>query len=345
MKLPNGYGSVTKLSGKRRKPYIVRKTTGWHYDKDKDKMVQDYEVIGYAATKAEGLNMLSSYNKNPFDIDKRTITFAEVFEKMLVFHFKGDTTSRSYLNYNSAFNVHLTPLHKKLMIDIRREELQNILDNCKRKISTKNQICTVLHQMYAFAMMEDIVSKDYSAYLTVEGEQTEEGEPFSLEAVQEFWKHTDDETVQIILMMCYSSFRILELRVATIDLENRLLIGGVKNRDSRERIAPIHDSTFEFWKSFKENKQEHFNPNYFRSYRFYPKLRELGFLYENGKKHTPHDCRHTFSWLADKYEIDEVCKHLLMGHKLPGDIEQTVYRHRTTEELKAALDLIKAPPS
>ena len=34
MKLPNGYGSVVKMSGKRRKPYMVRKTIGWHLDKD-----------------------------------------------------------------------------------------------------------------------------------------------------------------------------------------------------------------------------------------------------------------------------------------------------------------------
>ena len=53
MKLPNGYGSVVKLSGKRRKPYQVRKTTGWHYDKEKDRQVQDMITVGYAATRAE----------------------------------------------------------------------------------------------------------------------------------------------------------------------------------------------------------------------------------------------------------------------------------------------------
>lgn len=37
MKLPNGYGSVVKMSGKRRKPYMVRKTIGWHLDKGKDR--------------------------------------------------------------------------------------------------------------------------------------------------------------------------------------------------------------------------------------------------------------------------------------------------------------------
>ncbi len=32
MKLPNGYGSVTKLSGARRRPYMVRITTGYDYE-------------------------------------------------------------------------------------------------------------------------------------------------------------------------------------------------------------------------------------------------------------------------------------------------------------------------
>ena len=45
MKLPNGYGSVVKLSGKRRNPYLVRKTNGWRLDKEKDKQVQDFIII------------------------------------------------------------------------------------------------------------------------------------------------------------------------------------------------------------------------------------------------------------------------------------------------------------
>ena len=53
MRLPNGYGSVVKLSGKRRKPYVVRKTAGWKYDEKKDKQVQVYTIIGYTETKAE----------------------------------------------------------------------------------------------------------------------------------------------------------------------------------------------------------------------------------------------------------------------------------------------------
>lgn len=54
MKLPNGYGSVVKLSGKRRKPWMVRKTTGYRIDPVKEKKVNEYIIIGYAATKTEG---------------------------------------------------------------------------------------------------------------------------------------------------------------------------------------------------------------------------------------------------------------------------------------------------
>jgi hypothetical protein len=31
MKLPNGYGSVVKLKGERRRPYAVRKTAGFNH--------------------------------------------------------------------------------------------------------------------------------------------------------------------------------------------------------------------------------------------------------------------------------------------------------------------------
>lgn len=83
MKLPNGYGSVTKLSGKRRKPYLVRKTTGYHIDPIKEKKVNDYIIIGYAATKAEGLQMLADYNNNPFDTKAAKMTFRKYMKNGL----------------------------------------------------------------------------------------------------------------------------------------------------------------------------------------------------------------------------------------------------------------------
>lgn len=81
MRLPNGYGSVVKMSGKRRKPYMVRKTIGWHLDEAKGRQIQDFQIIGYAETRAEGLKMLAEYNQNPYDVDTAKITFSEVYER------------------------------------------------------------------------------------------------------------------------------------------------------------------------------------------------------------------------------------------------------------------------
>lgn len=43
------------MSGKRRRPYAVKKTVGWHWDEEKQKQIQEQITIGYAATRAEGL--------------------------------------------------------------------------------------------------------------------------------------------------------------------------------------------------------------------------------------------------------------------------------------------------
>ncbi len=50
MQLTNGYGSVYKLSGNRRNPYIVRKTIGWEIDEVSGKHKQKYITIGFAPT-------------------------------------------------------------------------------------------------------------------------------------------------------------------------------------------------------------------------------------------------------------------------------------------------------
>lgn len=46
MRLPNGYGGVVKLSGKRRKPFAARVTAGWKLNERTGKDVQQYQILG-----------------------------------------------------------------------------------------------------------------------------------------------------------------------------------------------------------------------------------------------------------------------------------------------------------
>ena len=51
MKLPNGCGSVRKLSGNRRKPYTVVITMGFEFDDKTGKNKQIRKYLGYFKTK------------------------------------------------------------------------------------------------------------------------------------------------------------------------------------------------------------------------------------------------------------------------------------------------------
>ena len=67
----------------------------------------------------------------------------------------------------------------------------------------------------------------------------------------------------------------------------------------------------------------------YRMFRFYPILEKLEI--SGSPKHTPHDCRHTFSALCEKYSVRE------------NDITNAVYGHRTLEELRSEIEKIKVP--
>ena len=102
MKLPNGFGSVYKLSGKRRKPWAARKTVGWEDKPEKKKSYPVYEFIGYYATRQEALTALVDYNKDPYDLHLNVITFKEVYEKWSEIHFEEIKKTNGY---KAAFNT------------------------------------------------------------------------------------------------------------------------------------------------------------------------------------------------------------------------------------------------
>ena len=118
MKLPNGYGSVKKLSGNRRNPYAVRITTGWEIDPVTEKKKQKYITIGYAPTKKDGLQMLAEYHQNPFDTKAAKTTFQEIYylQKSIKYSeiFVPYVCPTCFLRYKIFyFSVLLTTIHIK----------------------------------------------------------------------------------------------------------------------------------------------------------------------------------------------------------------------------------------
>ena len=104
MRLPNGYGGVVKLSGNRRRPYAARITTGWYHNDKTGKRVQKFQIIGYAPTRAEALQILAKYNDYPIDAAALKLTFHDIYLRWSEEKFP--TTSASNIKgYRAAYSI------------------------------------------------------------------------------------------------------------------------------------------------------------------------------------------------------------------------------------------------
>lgn len=340
-KLPNGYGSIKKLSGKRSRPYAV-------YPPTKNSQTNPFDIrtpaLGYYADWFTAFNALNAYHHNSYNNTAKSLTFYDVYKQFYADKFQnGHTTlsDSSKYAYETAFQ-NCPSLHSLHFSDIRKPEMQKILDECPLGYSSICNLKKLFSQMYKYAMENDLVEKNYAQFVTIrQPDNNEKGEPFSPEELQLLWKNTNNPTVQMILIMIYSGYRIKAFESIEINPTDLFFRGGVKTLAGKGRIVPIHPCIRSFSLDFKKMFPS-FQARNFRSSCFYPTLEKLGIAYtKNNKKHTPHDCRHTFSWRCDKYKVDELSKHLLMGHSLGKDIEKSVYGHRTLDELREEISKIQ----
>jgi len=341
-KLPNGFGSIKKLSGNRSRPYAAYPpSTEVLTGKDGTMRVP---ALGYYKDWYSAFDALSKYHHNPYDVSTRNLTFAEVYERFYNEKFcccKKDLSVSSKYAYDTAFK-NSAPLHRLRFFDIRKQDMQTILDDCTLGYSSLCNLRKLFGQMYRFAIENDIVEKNYAQYVSINREDdNEKGEPFSQEELDLLWQHSDNRAVQVILLMIYSGFRIRAFETMEINKEELYFKGGVKTTAGKGRTVPIHNAIVPFACSFRKHYPK-FRTNTYRTYHFYPALKRLGIeTSKSGKKHTPHDCRHTFSWLCDKYKVDELSKHFLMGHSPGKDVEKAVYGHRTFEQLREEINKIQ----
>ncbi len=343
-KLPNGFGCIKKLSGNRTRPYAAYPPST--VSTSSPESGTGLPAIGYYKDWYTAFDALSRYHHNPYDVRSRALTFADVFELFYKdkFNDNGKTLSvSSKYAYDTAFK-NCAPLHRIRFFDLRKQDMQEVINNCDLGYSSLCNLKKLFCQMYRYAMENDIVEKNYAQFVSIHQEDdNEKGEPFSEEELSVLWNNKEDRTVQMILIMIYTGFRIKAFETITLDTEQCYFKGGVKTTAGKGRIVPIHPAILPFALSFFRNFPD-FRARSFRSNAFYPTLERLGIAFtQSGKKHTPHDCRHTFSWLCDKYKMDELSKHLIMGHSLGKDIEKSVYGHRTYEELYNEIQKIKAP--
>lgn len=334
MRNPNGYGSVIKLSGNRRKPFLVRVTKGWSEDGK-----QQYQNLAYFEKRPDAIAFLADYNKAPFNLDYAKITFKEVFQLWSKEAFETMKPQVASL-HRSAFNAHCKELYDMPYRKIRKHDFQSVIDKCDRSYSVKCSLRNLFSHLDEWAYDRDIIVKMYSANLDA-GEPTEKKQRdlFSDEEVQKLFTLIGQPYVDETLVQLYTGMRVSEVLALTpenINLDEMLITGGGKTAAGRNRIIPIHPDIQPIIKAHCTGGKLFENGIKQQSYLTNRKL-----AFENyGMTHTSHDCRHTFRSKLDSAGANKVSIDLLMGHK-SSDVGERVYTHKTIDELRQTIMLLR----
>lgn len=336
MKHPNGYGSVVKLKGKRRRPFCVRKTDG--YD---ERGFPIYRTIGYFAKREEALIALAEYNRTPYDIDLAKITMQELYDRWSARDFPKMPLS-SVGCHKSALK-HCTALLGMPYKSIKAYQMQEMIDGCGRGYSTQGAIKNLFGRLDLYAMELDIIAKKNSELTHVAPTPPTSKEPFTKEEIEIVWGNQHETNVDTILILIYTGFRINELlsiETSNVNLNERWIKGGLKTKAGKDRIVPIHSLIFDMVeKRVKEGgkylisingKKVSLNPYY----NFWN-----AFMDAHDMHHTPHECRHTFRSMLDSAGANKKCIDLMMGHT-SKDVGERIYTHKTLSELAEALSLV-----
>ena len=336
MKHPNGYGTVAKLSGNRRNPFVVRKTKGWD-----DRGYPIYDTIGYYPTREAGLIALAQYNNDPWDVDKEKTTFEELFqlweEKKLPKLGKSNQSS-----LKSAVK-HCSKLFKMKYKLVRAYHIQDCIDNCGKGYSTQGAIKNLFGHLDNFALELDIIKTRYSELVTSAPIPETTKIPFTDEEITALWNISGQPWIDSVLIFLYTGFRIselLDIQTANVDLEAGTIKGGTKTRAGKDRVIPIHSLILPFVTARMNQGGEYLfthNGNKLSSSQYYIFWNDIMKLMNT--EHTPHECRHTFRSRLDSAGANKRCIDLLMGHK-SKDVGERVYTHKTIQELKDAIELV-----
>lgn len=371
-KLPNGYGSIKYLGKGRRNPYGVYPPVteftleGVPVQKPAlcyvDDWMKGFAVLTayHAGTYVPGMEkeltvntddkfdgrelaqrLLADYNRiKGAPEPEPQKTFREVYEEFYEYKFERDK-SRAYSAstrgaLQSAFK-NAAVLHDRYITELKYTDLQAVIDDCPLKHSSVENIRSLFHQMYEFALIHEIVEKDYSAALKINKPNDDEhGVPFTDEELHILWRHKDNPTAEMILIMCYSGYRISAYQNIKINMNEWYFRGGIKTAAGKDRIVPIHSGIRELVQNrMKREKALIRSTEKFR-FEMYDFLDAIGI-----EKHTPHDCRHTFSKLCEKYKVNENDRKRLLGHSFGNDITNGIYGHRSLEDLRSEIEKIQ----
>lgn len=310
------------------------------------KAKQRKKPIGYYKTAPEANIALAEYNKSPYDLDKRKVTFKEIYELAYKDARIDKKSSSTQKGYNAAYGK-CVDLYDMPLFEIKHSHLQDIVNkNSGMSRSSLSNILAVYNMVFAYAMKNELADKNAAEFVKIEEHrEEEEREPFTREEVQYLWKHLDwkyetnrksnlkGETLSdILLILIYTGMRINELlgvKAEDVHIEERYInLMGTKTKAAR-RLVPIHKEISPLIEKRLARGGEYLMVSLSGKRLTYDQLYSTileAFCSQHEMDHTFHETRHTFATFTKASKLDPTLRQFIMGHA-NKDITDDVYTH------------------
>ncbi len=350
MRNPNGHGTVYKLKGRRRHPWLARVTVGWTTainKKGKEVPKQLYQTIGFFKSKQEAMDALTLHRFSPVS-PKANITLGELYAEWSTA--KYEYISKDTINNYKAAWKHLSKHTNVKLKELRTAHLQTVIDKCYKddmSRSSLEKIRTVAIMLFNYAVENDILNKNYGEFIKLpKTEKIEKVRFTDIEIKKLTDSIPDNPWASTVLMMIYTGLRISEILGLTkfnVDLEKGIITGGIKTDAGKNRIVPIHRKISKYVTLWHEkngealicdDKGKKLSPKRYREKMYYPALAAA-----KVRKLTPHACRHTFGSLMAEAGVEPINTQKLMGHANYSTTAD-IYTHLEIEALKNAINKI-----
>lgn len=323
MRLPNGYGSVYKLSGKRRRPYVAMTSHGIDND---GKVIR--KPLGYYKTKSEALTALGEYNRDPAILDLSKIKFGEVLKEYIEYR---DSCKPLTYAYKSALNK-VKPFHDELLTNIKTKDIQDIMNTLTPSMSSF--LKSALSGFYKYCVTHDYIKVNYADSLIAKPiPKSTLHKPFTPEEIHELWLYKDTYIAKVALVMIFTGVRTAELFVLeNKNVFNDHIITGVKTEAGKNRIIPLHKAIVPFIKELQSDGDMFMDGSITRFRRRWSRCKIPAI-----ENHIPHDTRHTCETMMWNAGISKRTMQLIVGHA-GRDVDESVYIHNTFEQLYEAIN-------
>lgn len=207
MRKPNGYGTIKKLSGQRRRPYV------FCISKDGKQ-----RPVAYFVHRIDAEIYQADYYREHNDktLPAHKVTFIELYHRWLPAHLNAyPTLSKSTLtSYDNACK-HCKSLHLKEFAKLKYVDYQKIIDSMRKQglsFGSCKKVRNLISLMSQYAKKIELSTENYAPLLTL-GANTpvRPHHVMTRQKINRLWSIADEPNVDTVLILLYTGLRVGEL--------------------------------------------------------------------------------------------------------------------------------------